>query len=91
MVQVISGHPQSRFHMVAHQVVNKICRDKDIIFSEKKELIPSEIYPVLLSCSIGILSFKYLMGSLNKKDYTPIDLKGSIVDYKTFFDDIYGG
>ena len=31
------------------------------------------------------------MGSINKKDYTPIDLKGSIVDHKTYFNDFYGG
>jgi hypothetical protein len=31
------------------------------------------------------------MGSLNKKDFTPMDLKGSVVDYKSYFKDYYGG
>lgn len=31
------------------------------------------------------------MGSLNNKSITPIDLKGSAVDYKTYLDDFYGG
>ena len=44
-----------------------------------------------MSSLLGIISFKYLVGSLNKKDYTPIDLKGSIVDHKTYFQDYYGG
>ena len=54
-------------------------------------MIPSELYPILASCLGAIVSFKYLVGSFNKKDYNPIDLKGSIVDHKTYFDDFYGG
>ena len=31
------------------------------------------------------------MGSLNKKNITPIDLKGSTLEQKTYLDDYYGG
>ena len=66
-------------------------RDKDIIFSEKEEIIPKEIYALAVSSIISIATFKYLMSSLNNKGVTPIDLKGSSVDYKTYLDDFYGG
>ena len=66
-------------------------RDKDIIFSEKEEIIPKEIYALAISSIISIATFKYLMNSINNKGVTPIDLKGSSVDYKTYLEDFYGG
>ena len=68
-----------------------LCRDRNIIFSEKEDLVPKELYAIVASSVISIVSFKYLMNSIGNKGISPIDLKGSAVDYKTYLEDFYGG
>ena len=53
--------------------------------------VATELAPILGTCLFSILTFKYLMGAINKKEYTPIDLKGSVVGDKTSLNDFYGG
>lgn len=91
MVQDLPGELPSTKNILDYQVLCRLFRDSNIVFSAKKEFIPNELIMIASTCLTSALSFKYIVRDLHQQSVAGIDLKGVGAGSNTSLEDYFGG
>ncbi len=91
MVQDLPGELPSTKNILDYQVLCRLFRDSNIVFSAKKEFIPNELIMIASTCLTSALSFKYIVRDLHQQSVAGIDLKGVGAESNTSLEDYFGG
>jgi hypothetical protein len=91
MVQDLLGELPCSRNILSYQVLHRLFRDSNIVFSATKEFIPNELIMIASTCLTSAISFKYIVKELHQQSVAGIDLKGLGAGTNTFLEDYFGG